>query len=78
MLTDDRFVIEDGVLKAYRADTGTEVMIPEGVHTIADDVFKGMSWLLEISLPSTLKRVGNGSFKGCRQIKKLVFPEGFL
>ena len=51
MLTDDRFEIEDGVLKAYRADTCTEVTIPEGVHTIADDVFKGMSWLLEITLP---------------------------
>jgi hypothetical protein len=78
MLTDDRFEIEDGVLKAYRAGTETEVRIPEGVHTIADDVFKGMSWLLEITLPSTLKRVGNGAFKGCRQITRLVFPEGFL
>lgn len=74
----DRFDIEDGVLKAYDAGTETDIRIPEGVHTIGEGAFKGMSWILNVEFPSTLKRVGDSAFKGCRQLKKLVFPEGFL
>ena len=76
MLIDERFDIEDGVLKAYNAGTETDIRIPEGVRTIAEGVFKGMSWLLSVEFPSTLEKVGDSAFKGCRQLKKLSFPEG--
>ncbi len=76
MLIQDRFEIEDGVLKAYTADTETGVNIPEGVHTIGEGVFKGMAWLLDVKLPSTLKKIGPMAFKGCRQLRRMDFPAG--
>lgn len=74
----DRFEIEDGVLTAYIAGTETDIRIPEGVHTIGKNVFKGMSWIFNISLPSTLKSIEAMAFKGCRQLKSITFPEGLL
>ena len=47
-----KFIIEDGILKKYLAPE-PEVDIPEGVHTIGDGVFKGMSWITKVKLPST-------------------------
>ncbi|MCR5725967.1 MAG: leucine-rich repeat domain-containing protein [Lachnospiraceae bacterium] len=70
-----KFIIEDGILKKYLAPD-PEVDIPEGVHTIGDGVFKGMSWITKVKLPSTLKKIGEGAFKGCRQLKNMDFPSG--
>ena len=74
MLVQDHFEIEEGVLKAYDAGTETDICIPEGVHTIGDGVFKGMSWILNVRFPGSLKKIGASAFKGCRQIKKISFP----
>lgn len=73
-----KFIIEDGVLKAYDAGTETDIRIPEGVHTIGEGVFKGMSWILSVELPSTLKTISASAFKGCRKMKSITFPEGLL
>ncbi len=75
MLIQNQFEIEDGVLIAYLGEK-PEVQIPEGVHTIGDGAFKGMSWLLSVNLPVTLKKIGAMAFKGCRRIAKLSFPDG--
>ena len=75
MLTENQFEIEEGVLKAYLG-AGAEAQVPEGVHTIGDGVFKGMAWLLKVTLPSSIKRIGATAFKGCRQLKEINFPEG--
>lgn len=77
MLVQDQFEIEDGILKAYLGSSG-DVRIPEGVHTIGEGVFKGMAWILRISLPASLKRIGSMAFKGCRQLGEINFPEGLL
>ena len=66
MLMQDKFEIEDGILKAYLGPD-PEIVIPAGVHTIGDGVFKGMSWILSIHLPNTVKKIGAYAFKGCRK-----------
>ncbi|MBO4415410.1 MAG: leucine-rich repeat domain-containing protein, partial [Lachnospiraceae bacterium] len=75
MLVNDLFVIENGVLKAFTGPDA-EVKVPEGVHTIGEGVFKGMAWILKVSLPASLKKIGAAAFKGCRQLKEINFPEG--
>ena len=75
MLTEKHFEIEEGVLKAYLG-ADAEAQVPEGVHTIGDGAFKGMAWLLKVTLPSSIKRIGATAFKGCRQLKEINFPEG--
>ncbi len=74
MASEDRFDIEEGILKAY---TGTdhEVTIPEGVTEIGDGAFKGLAWLLKITMPSSVKRIGAHAFKGCRRLKEIRLSE---
>ena len=73
-----QFEIEDGVLKSYDAGSEEEVRIPDGVHTIGEGVFKGMSWILRVILPPSIRKIGIAAFKGCRQLKKIDFPDGLL
>ena len=61
--------------------TGT-VIIPEGVTYIVDGAFRNCTSLSEVSLPSTLKEIGdtggiqNGVFAGCSSLRKINLPEG--
>ena len=73
----EQFKIEEGILKAYTGPDA-EVVVPEGVHTIGEGVFKGMAWILKVTLPATLKRIEDTAFKGCRQLKEINIPEGLL
>lgn len=45
--------------------TITEVIIPEGVKTIAAYAFADMTSLRRVVLPSTLERIDQGAFYGC-------------
>jgi hypothetical protein len=49
-----------------------EVVIDEGVTTIAPDAFKGsnVEW---VYLPSTLTRIGSGAFSGCNYLENVTF-----
>jgi len=67
------FTIENGVLLSF---TGEEhsVVIPDGVKAIGKEVFKGMSWITDITLPEGLTEIGENAFKGCRKLVNINFP----
>lgn len=69
------FQIDNGILKSY---TGREeqVIVPEEVHTIGEDAFKGCVSLRKVVLPSGLVRILSGAFKGCRRLKEMEVPSG--
>ena len=71
----NQFETENGILKAYLG-SGSEVVIPDGIHTIADGVFKGMAGLIKVTLPLSVKSIGVGAFKGCKKLKEINMPEG--
>jgi hypothetical protein len=61
----------------------TKVIIPEGITEISDGynfltsgVFNGCSNLLEVELPSTLKKIGNDAFYNCSKLEKMDIPSG--
>ncbi len=77
------FHVEDGVL--YSADKSkivycfedkTNFVIPEGVKDIAPFAFCGQRRLKSVELPSTLQKIGVGSFLDCRMLKKIIIPGG--
>lgn len=54
----------------------TSIDIPEGVTIIPDRCFYQCSSLESITLPSTIKQIGNGAFGGCSALTSIDIPEG--
>ena len=54
----------------------TSIDIPEGVTIISDNCFKGCSSLERITLPSTIKQIGESAFYGCSALTSIDIPEG--
>lgn len=68
--------IEDFPIYAVYISTSNpnveQVFVPEGVVNVS---FKFPN-LRAVSLPSTLKNISEGSFKGCRNLKSILIPSG--
>lgn len=54
----------------------TEIVIPEGIEEIQPGTFNNCVNLKNVSLPSTLKKIGYGVFSGCELLEEIVIPEG--
>ena len=65
-------VLRPGVITPE--DTIYELIIPEGVEEIAENAFADTR-LCKVTLPSTLKKIGSGAFRGCAAIDTLVLPK---
>lgn len=54
----------------------TEVRVAEGITSIGNYAFSGLTSLLSVSLPGTVNRIGVCSFGECIALTQLRFPEG--
>ena len=63
----------DGVLTAY-SGTASDVVIPEGITEIGDQVFKNHTEIETITLPSTLRSIGESAFEGMTALTSLNIP----
>ena len=52
------------------------LIIPEGVTEIAAYAFGGRESLTSITLPTSLRKIGNKAFYGCKGLTSIVIPEG--
>lgn len=71
----DSFQIQTGILLSYHGREES-IVIPEGVHTIAEDAFKACTFLKKAVLPHSLRSIMPRAFKGCRNLCELEIPEG--
>ena len=55
-------------MNAFRRNTITDVVIPEGVTTIANYAFFECTQLKTVTLPSTLKNIKYGAFQVCNSL----------
>ena len=46
-------------------------IIPTTIHTICDECFEGCNGLLELSIPSSVTKIGNRCFMNCNQITSI-------
>nr|WP_296485163.1 leucine-rich repeat domain-containing protein [uncultured Acetatifactor sp.] len=67
---EDDFLTEGGVLIAYRGNAA-EVTVPADVRVIAAEVFKDHTEIESVSLPDSLRVVGEGAFEGCGNLAGL-------
>lgn len=68
-------IIINNVLYKYETKEA-DVVIPEGIVSIAGEVFKDNAFINTISFPETLKEIGEESFAGCENLTTINIPEG--
>lgn len=61
------------ILKYVENDS--HVTIPENVEKIADGAFKG-KMITSITVPSSLREIGNYAFCGCKKLTSIEFLNG--
>jgi hypothetical protein len=66
-------LIKDRVLLAYPSAQGT-VVLPEGIEEIVQACFTGESGITGITLPASLKTIGNSVFNSCVNLASVSFP----
>ena len=54
----------------------TNLVIPEGVTTIADNAFKGWTSLTSVTIPNSVTTIGNNAFSGCSSLTSLTIGNG--
>ena len=73
-MTNKDFVIEDGVLVEYTGDGG-DLIIPEGVIEIEENVFEDCSSLTKVTIPESVKSIGMYAFSECNNLTEVTLPD---
>ena len=85
-------VLADGKMVAYALGTlGEDLVIPDGVRTIASYLFRSCSQIETVTFPESVEEIGSSAFNNCPLIRELkgtnqhladsrsfVNPDGFL
>lgn len=66
------FVVEDGVLKKYNGKGG-EVVIPDDVSVIAENVFYGNKTITKLILSEGVTEISKNAFAFCSELTEIVF-----
>lgn len=60
----------------HMADKITKLRVAEGITSIGDHAFTGLTSLYNVLIPETVNRIGVCSFAECIALNELRFPEG--
>ena len=64
--------IQDGVLLGYYGTEGN-ITLPNTVTKINDEALKGNDNIVSITIPGSVKDIGNNAFEGCTKLEKVIF-----
>lgn len=64
------FLINGGVLVAYKGDR-VNVIIPDGVRSIAAEAFEGHTEIKTVEIPDSLVVIGEEAFYGCTSLSEI-------
>ena len=71
---DADFIIKAGVLEKYNGESDM-VTVPDGVKELGKECFAGAA-IVQVQLPASLIKIGQGAFKGCKYLKQITIPKG--
>lgn len=71
----DNPIIINNQLYQFKA-SGNQVVIPDGVTKICDEVFKENDGIKSVVFPDTLKSIGEQAFTECQNLTAITLPEG--
>ena len=69
------FTIVAGTLTRYNGSK-LDVVIPDGVITIGERCFFGMSNLRSVTIPGSVQTIGEAAFRNCSELTDLTLSEG--
>ena len=69
------FILDHGSLVKY-IGKNSNVVIPEGVWRIANEVFRDCENITRVEFPGSMQNVYRGAFSGCTNLETVVLPEG--
>ena len=69
-------ILADKILYKYNGSSDKPV-IPEGVTCIMGGAFEDLP-ITSVSIPSSVKYIGNRAFSGCEQLKEVELPENLI
>ena len=61
------------LLRCKSTNTITSVIVKDGTKVIADGAFKECEFIKEITIPNSVKSIGNNVFTGCSSLETLTF-----
>lgn len=64
--------IKDGVLLGYYG-LGGDIVLPNTVTKIGDEALKGNDNIVSITIPGSVKDIGNNAFEGCTKLEEIIF-----
>ena len=64
-----------GALLSYEGYSAN-LVIPEGITSIASDAFQDHSEIVNVTIPESVKSIGNGAFAGCSGLTSVTIPDG--
>ena len=67
--------LSQGGVSLFRVRT---VVIEDGITSLLNGVFRGFSYIEQLTLPNTLTHLGQGVFSGCVKLKSVVIPDSVV
>lgn len=64
--------IQNGVLLGYYG-LGGDIVLPNTVTKINDEALKGNDNIVSITIPGSVKDIGNNAFEGCTKLERVIF-----
>ena len=71
----DGLLVFGGVAYAMKGDCPTDVLIPYGVTSIAEDAFYECENLASVSIPDSVTHIGGEAFCGCESLTSVSIPD---
>lgn len=76
LVTENRCVYSKDKTILYAALCKTNFFtVPDGVIEIADHAFEGNNYIIEVTLPKSVRVIGKGAFEYCRNLRKVDFSD---
>ena len=60
----------------FNVDRYVEITVPDGIQKIRADRFKDKKYLVNLTLPNSVKEIEKGAFEGCENLLHINLPKG--
>lgn len=75
--TTNNLIILDNCVLGYVEKTDS-IVIPDGVTSIADNVFSECTWLKSITIPNSVISIGDSAFYKCKGLTRITIPDSVI